>query len=247
MFIAIIGFVLTIVLSLRGTARALTVINLLIIPITVLAVSWRHRGFYHIFKSTKNIVFITFSVTLFLSISPDLLNRFEIISSFQATLYRLTGLVEWTGTQEMKAGLLNQINSEIDISRGAEARDFIKSLNWFEYIFGKGFGTLWYSEFWGQYWPIVHSGPFHLIFRGGFILLIICYSILFSAIKISWRNSKTNAVAMGCFVYLITWSAKFISYGADESSYYLYVFWLIIGLAFSTEIDRKLNTFSTSQ
>ena len=239
LLIAILGYVVYIVIALRGTVRTLLIVNFLIIPLAVLAVNWQHRGFKQIYPFIKTAFMIGSIIGIILLFSPDYFNRMKISNAFSATLQRLTGYVEWVGVTEMKVGLLNKVTQEATYARGGEAKDFINSLNWFEYIFGKGFGMLWYSEFWGKYWPLVHSGPFHLIFRGGIPLLITYYLIFFSALKVSWRNSSTDPIAMGCFVYLVSWGVKFLSYGADQSSYYLYVFWLVIGLSFSTDIYRK--------
>ncbi|NQU87013.1 MAG: hypothetical protein HQ541_14750 [Mariniphaga sp.] len=206
---------------------------------SVFAVNLKHRGIKKIYPFIKTVFLVGSIIGMILLFSPDFFNRIGISNPFRETLQRLTGYAEWVGATEMKVGLLNEVTHEVTFSRGAEAQDFINSLKWYEYFSGKGFGVKWYSVFWGREWAMVHFGPAHLIYRGGIPLLITYYLFIFSALQVSWRNSSNDPIAMGCFVYLISWSVKFISYGADQSSYYLYIFWLVIGLAFSTDMYRK--------
>ena len=180
---------LTTMLSLRG-CFILTFINIILIPLSVIAIIIRHEGVYKFFKSIKKIIIPLSVVIFFLLLNSELLQKLELTSSFLATYERFTGITEWANNDDIKIEFISQINREIETARGAEVNDFLNSLNWLNLSLEKVFGTLWYSEFWGQYWPIVHCWTFHLIFRGGLILLVIYYLILLSALKISWRNSK---------------------------------------------------------
>jgi hypothetical protein len=234
-----LGYMLTISLGLRGTNRSNLITNFLILPLAILAVNWRHRGI----RQVSFLLKISIGAAIILGVSfwiePELIPKLGLDKAWERTLWRLTGYTEWVGTSRMKAGLIDRGTREVEDSRGAEARNFVETIHWSHYVTGYGFGVPWYSSFWRSRWPVVHSGPFHLIYRGGIPLLVTYFLLFFAAWRTAWRNSRNDPVAMGCFVYLAPWMPRFFVYGAHISSYYTYFYWIVIGLAFATNIKRK--------
>ena len=236
---ALSGYIVCIALGLRGTSRATMLVVFLVIPLSVLAVNWKYRGMRQISFLFKSAIFVGLILGSVFLIRPNFIAKLDLSDAWKQTSFRLTGHKEWAGAAEMKRGMMDRINRQMVDVRGAEARDFLDNATWFEYVAGNGFGVKWYSQFWGREWGIVHIGPVHLIYRGGIPLLVTYFLLLLFALRASWRNCGSDPVAMGCFVYLMVWTAKFFSYGAHQSSYYNYIFWLVVGLAFATDIKGK--------
>ncbi len=235
----LLGYMLCIAFGLRGTSRATSFTNLFVIPLSLLLVSQKYRGIRNVFSLFKFAVFMGLIVGGVFFFRLDNLAKEYLGAAFEQTSIRFTGYSDWVGLIEIQRGLTDRLSTEITDIRGAEAKDFIDTLSWYDYLLGKGFGVPWYSKYWGQEWDIVHTGPVHLIYRGGVPLLITYFLLIIHALKTSWRNCRNDSVAMGCFVYLIVWVARFFSYGAHLSSYYVYFFWLVIGLAFATDMKAR--------
>lgn len=234
------AYLMFIVLSLRGANRASLVIAFLVIPSCVLAIYWKRNGFARVSVfMAKSLLVISLFFALVRIAAPSLISELRLDASAAYSIFRFTQSYDVSSTKDVKAGVKKSVAKEARISRGAEARDFIKSLEFPEHIIGKGFGIMWYSSFWGVYWPIVHVGPLHLVLKGGLILAVTYYLLFFFTVMTSWRHSVSDPVATGCFVYIICWIAQFHLYGAQDPSYNTYVFWLIAGMALSCGMHKK--------
>lgn len=245
-FITVLGYGMWILYSTRGMMRNLFILGILVIPIAIFLLIWKDKSIIgQINFLFKFLLIICLFIVSFSVYRPDVVSQFQNRNAFSGILRRLTGNEEWSGdASEMIIRLKNQIDDEIENSRGAEALDFINNLSLIDYLAGKGFGTSWPSSLYGENRYMIHIGPLHLIFKGGIPLLITYYVFFLSALVSSFRNSLRDPVAMGCFVFLCVNAVSFISYGAQTSNYGTYVTWIIFGLALSTDKVRRLKGFS---
>ena len=230
------GFILYATISLRSLSRGAVIVIFLIIPVTFFLMLLRTKGKIQQIGFWLKSLLLVGLVTLgyFSFSSQDVISTLGLDTAWNATLGRLTGQSTFSSISEAQAGFSRKVQQEIETSRGAEARDFLQSLHWWEFIVGKGFGASWYSQFWGEDWQIVHIGPLFLIQQGGIPLLIVYYAFLLSALKTAWRNSPKDPVARGCFIFLVMWFSSFFKYGAVLWRYSVPVYWLIVGMALST-------------
>ena len=234
------GYLMFIVLSLRGANRSSLVVAFVVIPFCVLAVYWKGKGLLRVsfFMAKSLIVIVVFFVVIRI-VAPSLISGMNLGVSAAVSMYRFTETYDVSSVQDVKSGVESSVTKEAQFSRGAEAEDFVNSLEFPEHVIGKGFGIKWYSSFWGKDWPLVHIGPLHLVYKGGFVLLVTYYLLFLFTVIRSWKYSDSDPVAMGCFVFLIAWIARFHLYGPQEPDHSTYVFWLIVGMALSCGSRQK--------
>lgn len=243
--ITLLGYLMWVIFSLRGMMRSPSLQAVVFIPLAILLVNFRYRGIVgqlgFWFKMTLFIcLFLVFAVVL----QPDLVSKLQIINASAGTLQRFTGSSSLNGGTDLKSGLMNSmVTYEMENSRGAEIQDFMKDAGLIDFVAGRGFGSTWYSTLFGEERSMIHVGPFHLILRGGIPLLITYFVFFLTALLSSWKNSRTSPIAMGVFVFLCVRLVSFMSYGAQISSFTTYLFWLMIGLALSTNSLKGKDSF----
>jgi hypothetical protein len=234
------AYVLYIYMSFRGLNRASIVVYCLILPAALLAVMLKGRGL------TGKILLLSkgVAVLVLILLTISLLSNVSLLwhdNAVNQMLFRFTSSREWLGLSEMSNRTFQRFSSEVQDIRGAEIKDFLSFIEPWVYVVGRGFGTTWYSRYWGTDWDIVHSGPFYLIFRGGIPLLITYLLLVLGAWRRSWLNATHDWVARGCFAYLTCRLFSFIFYGAYVSEYTYFAFWLIVGMAMSSSPYSRRN------
>lgn len=232
----VVGLLLCAIIAVRGAMRSYSLVVFVATPVAFLIMNFRHK-----IKEKRRRFWVKVGclTIILLGLSSYVISTWKLDAYWSTLMLHSTGYREWQDTALMKAGIQEVLKRQMEERRGSETRDFLSTMDGLEYLTGKGFGTTYYSRFHGMEWGMVHFGPVNLIFRGGIPLLVTFMLILGSALLSSWRNSRTSSIAAGCFVFLTAYLVRFITHGAFTSGLGMYVTWLIIGLAFYTDIEAR--------
>lgn len=158
--------------------------------------------------------------------------REQVQIGWEGTLTRLYG---GSAQANIIQGLKESIGDEIDRSRGAEAEEFLSKATFYTWLIGYGWGGAWHSTVMagGGLWYMVHTGPLHLILKGGIFFAFLYLALLITALIRSWKAVKYEPLAPACFCYLLYYSLDFMKHGPVGNSYQFYIVWLALGFGLS--------------
>lgn len=224
----LVGFSSYCYLTLSYQSRGGSFMVFLLLPVAFIATQLR--------EGIKGIVNLRTVVTLgiflistaYLVILPETQRQMRV--GMEGTAERL-----FSGHTENNRfeGLQESIDSEIDTSRGAEARDFISQSTFATWLVGRGWGGGWRSQVmaYGSVWNMVHFGPLHLVLKGGVGLMVLYQAVVVAGIFRSWRYVGIDPLASSCFCFLLVYFAGFIKHAPSVHSYYNYITWIVLGIA----------------
>lgn len=109
-------------------------------------------------------------------------------------------------------------------------RDFLNDMNIWDLLFGRGsIGTYQSVVSGGKSRPIIESGYFQIILKGGILLLLLT---LMLAVPAAWKGlfSSRNWVVKGFAIVVVGWLLEMVPYGVPSAFPRYALFWFSIGI-----------------
>jgi hypothetical protein len=138
-------------------------------------------------------------------------------------------------------------NTRISKSGVSLYQDMLNDMDTVDLIIGRGATGRYRSmESGGQYRPVIECGYFHVILKGGFIMLFLMLALAIPAVLKGLFGSR-NLLVKGFAFIVLGWLIEMVPFGVPAAFPRYALFWIAIGVCLNPRLrsmtDEEIATF----